>query len=65
MPALWRPGAEGGTRRHGVKLVRKHRRAILLVFGLLALASITYGALRRVGVDPLEGLRPEDAAGER
>lgn len=36
-----------------MKLVRRHRRGILLVFSLVALAGMTYGFLRRVGIDPL------------
>ena len=40
-----------------MQIVRRHRRVILFVFGLIALASITYASLRRVGIDPLEGLR--------
>jgi hypothetical protein len=36
-----------------VQIVRRHRRAILLVLSLLALGSMTYGFLRRVGIDPL------------
>jgi len=41
--------------------VRKYRRVIMLVFGLGAISAMTYGFLRRVGVDPLESLRPESA----
>ncbi len=42
-----------------MQIVRKHRRAVLFVFSLLALAAMTYGFLRRVGVDPLAALRPD------
>jgi hypothetical protein len=40
-----------------VRIVSKHRRAILFVFGVLAVVSMTWGFLRRVGIDPLENLR--------
>ena len=40
-----------------MKIVHKHRRTILFVFGLLAVISMTWGFLRRVGIDPLESLR--------
>jgi len=39
-----------------VQIVRKHRRVILFLFSLLALLGITYGFLRRVGIDPLRML---------
>lgn len=43
-----------------MEIVRKHRRAILFVFSLFTLGAMTYGFLRRVGVDPLAAI-----AGER
>lgn len=33
-----------------MNVVRRHRRTILLVLGLVALGAITWGYLRRVGV---------------
>lgn len=47
-----------------MQIVRRHRRAVLFVFSLLALAAMTYGFLRRVGVDPLAALRPEPVQSE-
>jgi hypothetical protein len=41
-----------------MRVVRRHRRAILLIFSVLALSAMTYGFLRRVGIDPLSALRP-------
>lgn len=35
----------------------------MFLFGLLALAGMTYGFLQRVGIDPLEALRPAAAEG--
>lgn len=40
-----------------MQIVRRHRRAILALFAVIALSAMTYGFLRRVGVDPLAGLR--------
>jgi hypothetical protein len=42
-----------------VEVVRRYRRPILFVLSLLSLAGMTYGFLRRVGIDPL---RPEAPA---
>lgn len=58
------PGSRSGVqegRLRAVELVRRHRRAILFVFSLMALSAMTYGFLQRVGVDPLGALRPEPA----
>ncbi|HJK90396.1 MAG TPA: hypothetical protein RMH85_03000 [Polyangiaceae bacterium LLY-WYZ-15_(1-7)] len=43
-----------------MQIVRRHRRVILFVIGLLALGGMTYGYLKRIGVDPLA---PERDAG--
>ena len=62
------PGASGSPRRcylFGVNLVRRYRSAIMLVFGLVMLGSMTYAFLQRVGVDPLASLRGESAEEER
>lgn len=48
-----------------MQIVRKHRRAILFVFSLLALAGMTYGFLKRVGVDPLATFRGDPTAAEQ
>ena len=40
-----------------MQIVRRHRRAILALFAVIALSAMTYGFLRRVGVDPLAALR--------
>lgn len=40
-------------------VVRRYRRAILAVLAILSLTAMTWGFLRRVGVDPLAALRPE------
>ncbi|HJL20508.1 MAG TPA: hypothetical protein RMH99_32875 [Sandaracinaceae bacterium LLY-WYZ-13_1] len=44
-----------------MKIVRRHRRAILVVLLLGALLAMTFSFLKRVGVDPLEPLRDEPA----
>lgn len=44
-----------------MNLVRRYRRVIMLVFGLMALAGISYGYMKKAGWDPLESLRPEAA----
>jgi hypothetical protein len=41
-----------------VQIVRKHRRAILFVLTLFALGAMTFGFLKRVGIDPLESIAP-------
>lgn len=47
-----------------MQIVRRYRRAILALFAIAALATMTYGFLRRVGIDPLAQLR-SDAREER
>ncbi len=32
----------------------------MLVFGLMGLAGISYGYMKKAGLDPLEALRPDD-----
>lgn len=35
-----------------MKAVRRHRRAIMFVVSLFALGAMTFGYLRRIGIDP-------------
>ncbi|MCA9604553.1 MAG: hypothetical protein KC619_03090 [Myxococcales bacterium] len=44
-----------------MEIVRKHRRIIMFVLGIAMLGAMTYGFLQRVGIDPLESLRPAPA----
>jgi len=47
-----------------VKIVRRHRRKILILLSLLALTAMTFGYLRRIGVDPLTTSGEPDPASE-
>ncbi|MFK7986332.1 MAG: hypothetical protein AB8I08_09900 [Sandaracinaceae bacterium] len=44
-----------------MNFVRRYRKVIMLVFGLMALAGISYGYMKKAGWDPLEALRPDEA----
>ena len=37
-----------------MRVVRRHRRLIMIVLGLFALGAMTLGYLKRIGIDPLE-----------
>lgn len=45
-----------------MNLVRRYRKVIMLVFGLMGLAGISYGYMKKAGWDPLEAFRPDDSA---
>jgi len=42
-----------------MRWARRHRKRILLVFGIFALIGMTLGYLKRIGIDPLGP--PDDA----
>lgn len=44
-----------------MEIVRKHRRPILVVLMLFALGAMTFGFLKRVGIDPIEMIAPARA----
>lgn len=44
-----------------MQIVRRHRRAIMIVLGVGALVAMTFGFLKRIGIDPLA---PEPDAAE-
>ncbi len=46
-----------------MKLFRRYRRPIQVVLMAFALAAMAYGFLRRIGVDPLDGVRDEPSDG--
>ena len=45
-----------------MRWARRHRRRIMLLFGIFALVAMTLGYLKRIGIDPLG---PPDDAEER
>ena len=54
-----RAGRRSACYAWAVKIVRKYRRVFMLVFGLMAISGMTYGFLKRVGIDPLAAFRPD------
>lgn len=50
-----------------MRWARRHRKRILLVFGIGALIAMTLGYLKRIGIDPLgpPDERQDERRGER
>lgn len=43
-----------------MEFVRRRRKIILIVFSLFALVAMTFGFLKRIGIDPLGAREPSE-----